>query len=722
MQTINIIDIKKILFEKLVKNCYNDGSDENNFNELCDNIISAYIAYSLYRINTNKSFEEFIIFIDKNSFTKKILPFLDNNLHIYDVLLNLDLSFLDNPYFLAETYELLKSYIIDNNDKTTIKNKNLSYRKLNGIYYTPEDIVKYIVDNTLKNKFDEILNLIKIDKASEGIKLLLDIKIIDIACGTGSFLIEVINQMDKLRIKILDIVNSNEIQTSKNYHILKNKTTFIRHVISNSIYGVDIDPNSALICSYNIHKSLLKINNKQDLVLFGRNILVGNSLTGKISPEDDYLESNGKNNINWYESFPDIFTKNNPGFDIIVMNPPYGKLRIESNKGHNKYNNTDAVDKQKMNSLSVYFRKSKNYKYSTYGVLNIYKLMIERSLDLVRKGGTIGFIVPNTLLCDISCNYLRKYIFENTTINQIIEIPEKSDFFEEVTQAFCIFILSFEDKTIKFKFKGNVKNKNDLKNNQLKSVNADFIREKFHNSYYIPITDKKGLDIFSKIHSGKKIIDFPEIKNKRGEVDISFYSELIKSNKNKSNYLIRGRNIDLYNLNFNDYNTSTIDYEELVIKMNNSSKLEDIQKERIVGRQISNLNSDKRLIFTIAKKRSIVSNSCNYLTVDKNSSICLRYLLAFLNSSLIEWRFRITSTNNHVNNYEINDFPFILPTIEEDNYVFVKEIEKLTIQIEKTEDLKEVNLLLAKIDSYIFKLFNLKAQEIEYILSSLNKR
>ena len=80
------------------------------------------------------------------------------------------------------------------------------------------------------------------------------------------------------------------------------------------------------------------------------------------------------------------------------------------------------------------------------------------------------------------------------------------------------------------------------------NADADFIREKFPEMYYIPITDSLGYNIFSKIHQDGKLKDYDFIKNRRGEVDLTIYSHLISNNSTLTR-LIRGNNIELFNIN-----------------------------------------------------------------------------------------------------------------------------------------------------------------------------
>jgi hypothetical protein len=95
-------------------------------------------------------------------------------------------------------------------------------------------------------------------------------------------------------------------------------------------------------------------------------------------------------------------------------------------------------------------------------------------------------------------------------------------------------------------------------------------------------------------------------------------------------------------------------------------------------------------------------------------------VLGFLNSSLIEWRFRITSTNNHVNNYEIGEFPLIMLQNTDPKSEVIDQISELTKKIEKAKNREEKIIYLSKIDEIIFKLFEFTNSEVKYLLNHIN--
>ena len=137
-----------------------------------------------------------------------------------------------------------------------------------------------------------------------------------------------------------------------------------------------------------------------------------------------------------------------------------------------------------------------------------------------------------------------------------------------------------------------------------------------------------------------------------------------------------------------------------ILKKNipNSSSLskefreKDLDKNRIAGQQIVNIDAEKRLKFAITKPNHILGNSCNYISIEKPLEI--EWIKSQLNSYLLNWRFKITSTNNHINNYEIDELPLTKKAPKK----FTKKLTELqkNILICKSFELnlKEIKLIL----------------------------
>lgn len=277
---------------------------------------------------------------------------------------------------LGGIYEQYLGYVQEKSQKGD-KNKK-SKRKSQGIYYTPKYIVEYLMEQTL----GEILK-----KAKK--KDLPYIKILDPACGSGSFLISAYDKM-------LETKNKLETQTG-----LFDKF----EILENNIYGVDLDEQAIEIARLNL---LLRVlSQKTKLPTLSHNIRMGNSLVdGNMEKLEPYFKNTWREQkpFIWKQEFSGVFDQE--GFSVIIGNPPY----------------VFARGKNFDDSIKKYFYE--NYKLANYQ-LNTYLLFIERAYNLLQKGGYFGFIVPNTWLTIDTFAPLRKFLLEEVGSLQIINIYDK---------------------------------------------------------------------------------------------------------------------------------------------------------------------------------------------------------------------------------------------------------------------------------------------------------
>ncbi|MFH0702630.1 MAG: N-6 DNA methylase [bacterium] len=167
--------------------------------------------------------------------------------------------------------------------------KKKSKRKKDGIYYTPEYITRYIVEQTVGKYLEE--NPDKLET----------IKILDPACGSGAFLNQAHNFLRE-QYKIRNEEKLATVKVDKNFNIFEhyNPAEINRAILLNNLYGVDLNEESTEITKLSLWlKTAKKTEPLQNL---DNNIKCGNSLI------DDPEIAGGKA-FNWYKEFPDIFRK-----------------------------------------------------------------------------------------------------------------------------------------------------------------------------------------------------------------------------------------------------------------------------------------------------------------------------------------------------------------------------------------------------------------------------
>jgi type I restriction-modification system DNA methylase subunit len=253
-------------------------------------------------------------------------------------------------------------------------------RKEHGIYYTPKFITDYIVRETVGRFLQE--------NASYPNKLL-NIKILDPACGSGSFLIRAYDELLKHRANEL----KKPVDKLDQWERLP--------ILTNSIFGVDLDKQAMEITRLNL--LLRSLAHREPLPFLGNNIKQGNSLVSGTDKElKEYFGADWQNQhpFDWRDEFSGVMAKD--GFDVVIGNPPY--IRQEQ--------------------LSV-FKPLWQKDFQCFdGVADIYVYFFERGLQLLKEGGYLAYISPNKYFRSGYGKKLREYLRTQTTIVQIIDFGD----------------------------------------------------------------------------------------------------------------------------------------------------------------------------------------------------------------------------------------------------------------------------------------------------------
>lgn len=460
-------------------------------------------------------------------------------------------------------------------------------------------------------------------------------KILDFACGTGRFYDAIIQY---LSCKGIDAQSA----------------------VTNNVYAIDIDPVAINITRLKAFEHYGEVNLKiADIIknnIILRNALVKESLYAVVD------------NAIRYDDFDGLVKQ---GFDAIVSNPPYLVLKPTKDK----FSKESAILTK---NLVNYFRTSGNYEYSVEGMLNYYQISIEAMLQMLKKGGELGVICPSTLFADVSATKLRKHLLLSNNVRYIRYYTEKDPLFVNVTQATCIFHLT----------KGGTTDDIEVHSEGTKfDITLQSIQKMFGAQYEVPSISDHGWTILLKLSKFPKLSTYKHIRNKRGELDLTLYREYIS--KIKTPYrLVRGNMLSPYGIK--DINGEYVS-EEFIAKKSSDYINFDFGKRRLVCQQISNAASKRRLKFVFCETNDILGNSCNYISSDPTT---LKKLNILLNSSLLDWRFRVTSSNNHINNYELNELPIVDLSKVDENF--------------KWNSIDEL-------DSYVGKLYGLTEDEIKYL-------
>jgi len=582
-------------------------------------------------------------------------------------------------------------------DIENLKEEKTSKRKQEGVFYTPEYVTEYICRNTIipylsKSGTNDINELI--DEYSKDIeeleKKFKSIKILDSACGSGAFLIKATEILFEIFEKI-QFVKENyggyEAQRG-----LKRKSNFkgqltlkkfdereeIKNIIENNIYGVDINEESVEITKLSLFLKIARKNKK--VIDLSRNIKQGNSLVS-----DKKIDENLA--FDWSENFPEIMEDG--GFDIVIGNPPYVFTREVEFK--DKFKNYIAN-----NYLNAKDSVSKSHARQS-GKINLYSLFLIKSKDLLKNNGLISFIIPNNLLRTTTYDIVRKQLLDNFEISEIVDMG--TGVFEGVT-ASTIIIKMRKDESEEKRNKNLVEiipNFDNLKKKN-KIAQIDFLK---NTSYAFNIvstkSDRKLLDKITE-----NCIDMGEIstihaggiatgKNKKGMIE-----NYKKSEKHKP--MLEGKDIKPF---FPVFAERYILYEKKLLYRAREESI-FLSPEKLITQRIS--GGLKPLVTSYDNNKYYTFNSTNTI-LQKDKEYSLKYILALLNSRVINWYYvsKFTNKSNltvNISKTFLEKIPIKKISLEEQKPF----IEKSDFMIDKNKQFYEAKNKFIKLIKYKYNL------------------
>jgi len=319
-------------------------------------------------------------------------------------------------------------------------------RKAGGVYYTPAYVVNYIVHNTIGKQIEG-----KSPADLAGGKTTPPFRVLDMACGSGSFLLGAYQFLLDHCLKWYQ-TNPSPKHAKAIYKNAKGEPCLTiaerKRILTTHIYGVDIDRQAVETTKLSLLLKALEGENdaslSRQMSLFheralpnlSHNIKCGNSLIASdfsMDPEDLVRVRA----FNWPVQFPDAMKAG--GFDAIIGNPPY--IRIQGFP-------SDQV---------AYFV---NHYLAATGNYDIYVNFIERGLKLLSGAGHLGMILPNKCFRTDYGRGLRSVLCERQAVEKIVDFGAEQVF--EATTYTCLLFLS-RNKNSNFEYATSTANENILR-------------------------------------------------------------------------------------------------------------------------------------------------------------------------------------------------------------------------------------------------------------------
>lgn len=283
----------------------------------------------------------------------------------------------------------------------------LSKRKKDGIFYTPDHVVRTIVDKSLGEYLrrleikcledagvndrlsDENFEKRQMSGYESYLEKLQKVRVIDPSCGSGAFIVAAFDYLLAENKRVNEILGPN----------LLGHESVLKSILQNNIFGVDLNEESVEITKLSLWLKSASLGQK--LTKLDSNIKCGNSLVNDkdVAPEKSF---------DWQLEFAEIIQAG--GFDVVVGNPPYvdSELMVKSNPEERNF-------------------ISKNF-VSAQGNWDLFVPFYQRAFDLLKPNGICSMIVPNKILVANYASALRQYLLEHGALLGLGDVSAKGIF------------------------------------------------------------------------------------------------------------------------------------------------------------------------------------------------------------------------------------------------------------------------------------------------------
>lgn len=408
------------------------------------------------------------------------------------------------------------------------------------------------------------------------------------------------------------------------------------------------------------------------------------------------IEQFKKSNINpfflWKLNFSDVFQERG-GFDIVIGNPPYvfgGSKKISENEKR------------------IYKKRF----FSGTKKINLFALFIELGLQILKEYGSLTYIVPNTLLRVTSYSNIREFIYSNAKINEIVDLDV--GVFERVTASTIIIFL--EGRIT------NCSNHISVKRGIRNPVINHFMQSEFNNKGFIfdIFSRPQDRELVQKISFNSKKLDSLAKYIRFGVVISNNFNKVVDSIKHNRFWkpFLEGDEIAPYAIR---WKKRFLQYRPKLL--HRSRTMDVFETKKIIIQRITGGTRPLKAAYDTSffyTKESIIN-----LILKPDVDYAFEYILCLLNSSLMNWFYKIKYTNEskltvNVSKEYLGELPIkLISPVEQKQFI---DLVGKIINITKDKDYFKNHVNQTKVREYekqinrlIYKHYNLTPEEIKIV-------
>lgn len=347
-------------------------------------------------------------------------------------------------------------------------------RKRGGIYYTPPEFTRFIVEQTVLKMAGEKVSAVEakygIDLQSpeshtqdgqlkrcveEAIAALRTIRIVDPACGSGAFLIQA---YDVLEEHYFDLAQALDHVDPQGAEAIREQMP--DYILRDNLFGVDLSPEAVEITQLSLW--LRSARRGKTLADLSKNIFCGNSLV--TDPEVDPRA------MSWETTFPRVFYREDVGFDCVIGNPPWERFSLKNREFFDAaapqvLEAPTAAESRRMiaeletknpalfqryvnardgaERTMTYIRRCGRFPLAGKGDMNTYAVFAELAKSIVAPNGRVGLLVPSGIATDNTTKDLFGDLAETESLIGLYDFENKRPIFPDVHRSFKFCILLF---------------------------------------------------------------------------------------------------------------------------------------------------------------------------------------------------------------------------------------------------------------------------------------
>ncbi len=551
---------------------------------------------------------------------------------------------------------------------------NRKEKKEKGQYYTPSEIVSYILDEVGYQTGAAIIGANK--------------RLIDPACGSGSFLVAAAKRL---------------VETYKGNATKIDDPVAVLDRVQNNLYGFDLNPFSCYLSEVNLLIQVLDLvklaHDKGQQPKIQRfhiyNVdalarptgtyrsLMFNTLIAEESDQVDQIKSRSPN------------TPYTNGFAFVVANPPYGA------------------------SLSDEYKTVLRSDYSDvfFGQPDTYVFFFKLGLELLGTGGKLGFITPNTYLVGANSAVLRGTLLNTGRIEQIVDLPqgiwadanvdcvllflaEESSEEHRQLQEVKINMLGLRDTLDKLVARTWLETLNQLQLNWINdskheiNIRYDSLMRQIEDACYIEVNHNGG---------ARKILRLGDVTDSSPGID-----PYKTAAEGKANQYIRSRRslpnnddswkplldsisfVGRYELRWGSTQRH-IKYGDWLCRPRDARYFDS---PKLLVQDMRNRALKRRLVATFDDKKFYHRKNFSNI-IEQDSNFKIKYVLALFNSSLLNYWFARKFDNLHINPSYFRQLP-IYPAAAETQAGLVEKIDRILSKNTQINEFREQGYTIRK--------------------------